>query len=132
MNNDSVMRDLIDGRNRRNQRERAKTQLTLGKFIKILETLPSDMEIDGLHMPHSYRGYYIDLAFEKMDRKQTVEEILFMCRKCLGEIFEGYKGGDSGMTKNTPIWRAFYGRGGERILNIDVNTGELTLSEDDT
>ena len=53
------------------QKERAETQMTLGKFIKKLKLMPAKMQIDELNNPHSYRGYYIDIAFEKTsDKKQ--------------------------------------------------------------
>ena len=120
----NFMQNLIDGMSLQWQKERSETQMTLGRFIEILEQLPDDMKIDGLHSPHSYRGYYCDLAFERCERK-TVRETIQMLRECLGEKFEGYKGGDFYMTKNTPIWIAQYGICGERIINIALKTGEI-------
>lgn len=55
---------LFDGLSAEWQRERAETQMTLGQLIEILESMPADTEIRGLNCPHSYRGYYYDLAFE--------------------------------------------------------------------
>ena len=53
---------LFDGLSAEWQRERAETQMTLGQLIEILESMPADTEIRGLNCPHSYRGYYSDLA----------------------------------------------------------------------
>ena len=127
---ENTLQDMVDGMSARWQRERATTQWTLGKFIEVLETMPSDMMMDGIKSPHSYRGYYIDLAFEKEASRWTVEDTLKMLRGCLGEIFTGYKGGEFGMTKNTPVWVAHYGTCGKRITGINTATGELVLEDD--
>lgn len=56
---------LIDGMNAQGQRERAETQMTLGKIIAALEAMPEGAEVANLNGGHSYRGYYSDLAFER-------------------------------------------------------------------
>ncbi len=133
MDNERInpMQALMNGMNQDWQKQRAETQMTLGKLIEVLETMPMKKEIDGLEVPHSYRGYYSDLAFHKAEDKRTVEETLKMCRSCLGECFEGYKGGDFYMTKNTPIWVAEYGMCGEKIISLNRKTGTFKLAEDD-
>ena len=40
------------------------TQLTLGHLIDELEEMLPDATVPDLRHPHSYRGYYDDLAFE--------------------------------------------------------------------
>lgn len=62
----------------------------------------------------SYRGYYDQIAvgYDMEDRPQetvTVEVFLALCKKALGQIFTGYKGGDFVMTADTKVWVANYG-----------------------
>lgn len=110
------------------QRERAASQMTLGRLIDRLETLPPGTMVD-LAKPHSYRGYYDDLAFDRGD-KIPVAEALKLCRGAMGEVFEGYKGGDFQMGRNTPVWRASYGRCGHKIVSVR-DDGTLELADDE-
>lgn len=57
----------------------------------------------GFHKPHSYRGYYVDLAFE-VARNVTVAEMLTAARSALGATFQGWKGGDYTMRDYTSCW----------------------------
>lgn len=111
------------------QESRADTQLTLGTLIDRLEQLDQESEIDGLVEPHSYRGYYADLAFER-DGKRKVSDVLSTVRGCLGETFTGYKGGDFDMGRRTPVWIANYGDCGVRIIEI-VDDGSI-ITEPET
>ena len=123
---------IMEGMNIQWQKERAKTQATLGEFIEKLSGMPPEKEIDGLGVPHSYRGYYCDLAFEGVDGKKTVADTLEMLRGCLGKKFTGYKGGDFWMTERTPIWGADHGCCGDRIVDINADKGSIVLSPDDS
>jgi hypothetical protein len=58
---------MIDGMSAGWQKERAESQMTLGKLIDKLDSLPPETKLEGFGEPHSYRGYYSDLAFEKTD-----------------------------------------------------------------
>ena len=127
MNN---LQAFVDGMNAQGQKERAETQMTLGSLIALLKKMPQDMLIDGLEEPHSYRGYYSNLAFERAENKRTVAETLEMCQGAMGEVFEGYKGGDFMMGKNTPVWVDNYGSCGERIMKVDLETGQITTEDD--
>ena len=80
---------LINGMSAKWKRERAKTQMTLGKLIKILEDMPETTEIAGLGELDSYRGYYSDLAFEPTEEKRPISEILVQCRNAMGKVFKG-------------------------------------------
>ena len=60
---------MLNGMSAQWQRERAETQMTLGKMIDILETMDANTQIDGIDHPHSYRGYYDDLAFEQSKKR---------------------------------------------------------------
>ncbi len=126
MNN---MQALVDGMSAEWQRERAASQMTLGSLIDRLEAMPPETMIDGIMGPHSYRGYYSDLAFKGGD-KMTVRDALALCRSAMGEVFEGYKGGDYQMGRNTPIWLANYGDCGKKIMAIRED-GTLELAADE-
>lgn len=112
--------------------ERAASQLTLGGLIDILSTLPREKEIEAMTEPHSYRGYYEDLAFElSPDNRRTVADTLEMLQRCMGKVFEGYKGGDFPMHANTPIWSAYYGCCGRKLVSFDRALGTFETAEDE-
>lgn len=98
--------------------ERAKTQMTLGGLIDRLEAMDQAIEMEGIGDAHSYRGYYSDLAFERCE-KRKVADVLKDAKECVGETFEGYRGGDYEMGRNTPVWIANYGDCGTRIMAIN-------------
>ncbi|RLB94666.1 MAG: hypothetical protein DRH26_00495 [Deltaproteobacteria bacterium] len=127
MNN---LQALMDGMAANWQKERAETQMTLGTFMARLLELPHDLKIGNLINPHSYRGYYCDLAFEAGPGEVTVLETHKLCQSCMGKIFTGYKGGEFMMGEATPIWFAEYGSCGTRIVAIKDN-GVLETKEDE-
>ncbi len=107
------------------RRQREESQLTLGKLIKRLEVLPAETPI-YLTGPHSYRGYYEDLAFDRPDHPSTAAEVIDLCRSMIGAVLEGYKGGDFEMGENTPVWLAAYGCRGQAALAI-LDDGTIQL-----
>ena len=121
---------LVNGMNAQAKAQRSETQMTLGKLIDRLSQLDPAMEIVGLCEPHSYRGYYSDLAFELCNEKRTVAEVLAMAKDCMGETFEGYKGGNFDMNLSTPVWVADYGSCGMKIMSVD-DKGLLMLAKDE-
>jgi hypothetical protein len=123
------MQAMIDGMSVRWQAERAGEQMTLGGLIGRLEEL-SDTEVDAFSGPQSYRGYYCDLAFEKVEGKISAADLLTMCKGAMGEVYQGYKGGEYQMGRNTPVWIASYGCCGQRILGIR-DDGTLELADDE-
>lgn len=113
-------------------RERAETQMTLGKLIDALKTMPGDVEIVKLYNPHSYRGYYSDLAFSLADNESmTALQLLTLCQNCMGHIFEGYKGGEYVMGALTPIWIADYGCYGVKVIAIGKDGFIKTAKDED-
>lgn len=73
---------------------------------------------NGFFHPHSYRGFYEQLAFEpKQDVR--VGDMLLDARSALGATFEGYKGGSFKMREYTDCWLAQYGNSGDS-LNVLV------------
>ena len=109
--------------------ERSATQLTLGEMILTLESLDPELVIKGLGDLHSYRGYYSDLAFDvgtAVDK--PVIQLLEECREAIGSTYEGWKGGDFTMTKSTPLFVAYEGSCGLRLMGIV--TGKIVTSEE--
>jgi hypothetical protein len=86
--------------------------VNLGDIIDAFAKLdPTAVLPIGLHEPHSYRGYYHELAFEACT-DATVSDILDELNSAVGETFEGYKGGDYRMDRYSQVWIAPYGSSG--------------------
>lgn len=89
--------------------------MTLGELIDRLEKEdPSTVVPMGFTNPHSYRGYYYDLAFEPAENV-TVGEMLEAARGAVGTVFEGWKGGLFKMGRGTDVWLSKEGWTGEGI-----------------
>ena len=112
------------------QMHRASTQMTLGKEIAALEKMPSDSAVINLRRPHSYRGYYCDLAFENDSGTCQAWELLAECKSAIGKVFEGYKGGNYIMKESTPVWIAEYGCSGVKLIAL-YEGGEYETEDDD-
>jgi hypothetical protein len=98
--------------------ERSQEGLTLGELIDTLQDMPPDTKVSNLTYPHSYRGYYEDLAFEKESGTRLASELLSECKSALHRPFYGYKGGEYGMNMETSVWVAEYGCTGERLIGL--------------
>ena len=86
--------------------------MTLGELIEALEHLPGEQTFKwGFSHPHSFRGYYEQLAFEPKDNT-TVMEMLEDARKANGSTYTGWKGGEFRMGLGTPVWLATDGCSG--------------------
>lgn len=143
MNN---LQALFDGLSQQWQRERAESQMTLGDLIHELRQLPPLLEIEGLGELQSYRGYYSDLAFSPTERvyepdperpgmRRFVEErvprvkahaLLSICEAAMGQVFEGYKGGEFVMGAKAPLWVSAWGEASGQCLvrlAVDADTG---------
>lgn len=119
------LQDTFDAWTREMQRKRAETQMTLGKLIKNLEEMPEDACVVNLVKPHSYRGYYIDIAFS-VEGTTTAANLLKTCNSVMGREFCGYKGGEFLMGENTPVWISNYGHCGDRLLELRAE-GEILI-----
>ncbi len=78
---------------------------TLGELIARLREEPDQtrkLKL-GFSNPHSYRGYYQDVAFE-IASDVTVAEMLACAEWALGRTFHGWKGGDFTMADYTDTW----------------------------
>lgn len=102
----NMLQAMIDKMNADSCAARAKSQLTLGGLIDALTAMRPDEEVVNLTAPGSYRGYYSDLYFERGEGTRPASELLALARSCMGETFQGYKGGDFTMSRNTPLWIA--------------------------
>lgn len=121
---------MINGMSAQLQRERAETQLTLGKLIAALEAMLEGADVANLHSADSYRGYYSDLYFERGEGTRPAAELLADCKAAMGQVFEGYKGGDFVMGALTPLWIATYGCCGEKLMAVHPG-GDVETAEDD-
>lgn len=121
---------LIDGMNAQSCRARSEMQLTLGKLIASLEAMPTDAVVANLRDPDSYRGYYSDLYFERLDGTRPAAELLADCKAAIGQAFDGYKGGKFWMSGMTPLWIATYGCCGQKLMAVHVG-GEVETAEDE-
>jgi len=121
---------LVDGLNKQWQKIRAESQMTLGGLISVLEAMPSDAIVPNLSGAHSYRGYYEDIAFRHKEGTRPAADLLADCRAAMGQVFEGYKGGDFVMGALTPVWVADYGCCGKKLAAIGER-GDMTLEDDD-
>lgn len=74
----------------------------------------------GFSYPHSYRGFYSDLAFEPIENI-SVGQMLECAKEALDSTYEGYKGGEYTMTEYSNVWIANYGSTGESIGHILLN-----------
>lgn len=92
-------------------------QMTLGDMIDELAEFGPDADVrfafgrfavDGLH---SYRGYYEELALgyavaEYGQAPMKASALRATLESAVGRVFEGYKGGEYVMSRNTPMWAA--------------------------
>jgi hypothetical protein len=103
--------------------------MVLRELIAALEAADPDTVLPlGFSNPHSYRGYYTDLAFEPT-ANVTVGQMLANARTALGATYQGYKGGDYTMDQWTECWLAEHGHEGESLgpilLTLMLAAGQL-------
>lgn len=80
------------------------SHLALGELIERLKAEdPAKRVRLGFNGPHSYRGYYHDVAFGAA-RSVTVGEMLADAESAMGAVFQGWKGGDYTMGEWTSCW----------------------------
>ena len=89
--------------------------MTLGELIlRLQEEDPEKIIVCGFDAPHSYRGYYDELAFEPC-APAKVGEMLAAAKSAVGATFEGWKGGEFTMHEYTDVWLAVMGSCGEQL-----------------
>lgn len=125
----NCLQKTIDEFNKESQELRKESQSTLGNLIDEVVKLPDETTFLEILNPHSYRGYYIDLAFESGEGEISKQEVLDLLTSCINKVFEGYKGGDFLMTLETPVWLANEGSCGMKITGVSQD-GYLFLEEE--
>ena len=89
--------------------------MTLDELITALEAEdPNRVLAEGFTNPHSYRGYYDELAFEPAFSVR-IGDMLASARSAHGETYQGWKGGDFTMSGWTDCWLASEGCCGETL-----------------
>lgn len=108
--------------------------ITLGGLITTLETIEDKSKVvvvDGrgtsITRPHSYRGYYVDLAFEVGGLKTVAEVLSELKDSVLGKHFTGYKGGEFIMNEKTPLWISNWGCSSQEAVIDIVVASEVIL-----
>lgn len=87
--------------------------MLLKELIDILERCELSKTVEGFGKPHSYRGYYCELAFEPMTT--TIQDMLEAALSADGESYTGYKGGSFVMDGDTEVYIAYEGSCGNPI-----------------
>jgi hypothetical protein len=117
-------------------------QLTLGDLIDLLEpinalqkdrietnqqeaTVCYDFEYLFPTSIDSWRGSYAELAlnWSASENRMKVSEFISMLNDAVGKTFEGYKGGEYLMSRDTPIWVANEGNSGNTGVIGVLNQG---------
>lgn len=92
--------------------------MDLGTLIQELEKAdPEQVCAEGFCSPHSYRGYYHELAFEPA-KDVTVKDMLAAAKSALGSTYTGYKGGSYRMDGYSTVYLARYGDCGEELTSM--------------
>lgn len=116
---------FINAVSEQGKRDRSNYHLTLGDLIKVLEENPNcTIEIGK---PHSYRGYYSDLSFERVAPIKASELLKEIKDNILDKELTGYKGGEYLMSEDVPCWVAPYGCCGEALMGATPSDGEIVL-----
>lgn len=111
----------IEKTSRESRKIRSRKHLTLGKLISYLQTTRIP-KVANLTNPHSYRGYYEDLAFELGEGAKSRKEMLEFCKNLVGKTFEGYRGGSYKMSYDAPLWVANCGDCGKPFIKLEGTT----------
>lgn len=127
--------DMLNGAMARmNQERRASaTNMRLGQFIDALRscapTLPLVLESGGgVSGFISYRGYYEDLCIQPQTEPQLVGVVLGQAQAAMGEVFQGYKGGDYPMHRDSLLWVSGYGTAsGNRLTGVRAEADRVVI-----
>lgn len=126
------IQNLVDAIGKISENDRSKYHVTLGALIEKLSVCDPALPVvtdqgDCIGNPHSYRGYYSDLSFERV-RASTVADVLSDARDSLGHTFTGWKGGDFRMHDKTPLWIAAEGCCGLAVVGTHIEPDKFVLT----
>lgn len=124
------VQEFVNSRSAERRRQRGQRQMTLARLIAHLSTLPIGTQVESVCDFNSYRGYCEDLALAKGEGTMLASQLLKQCQFMVGQVFEGYKGGEFEMDEQTPIWVARAGELGPMLIAIDGMGQMVTASED--
>lgn len=101
--------------------------MNLRKLLEVLYNLDKDTVIEnGFHNPHSYRGYYEELAVEPKDNCK-VSELIDILEEAYDNTYRGYKGGDYTMHGDCRVFIAYEGSCGVLIEGVLINENGYSL-----
>jgi hypothetical protein len=90
--------------------------LGLGQLIARLEREDPDRVLPlGFANPHSWRGDYMELAFEPVANIR-IGDMLAAARSAVGATYQGWKGGDYTMGEFSDCWLARRGEAGDNKI----------------
>lgn len=90
--------------------------LNLGEIIELLAAEDPDRVLPvGFTNPHSFRGYYSELAFEPATDVR-IGDMLADAQAALGHTFQGWRGGWYKMEAYTTCWIAEEGHSGDDCI----------------
>ena len=107
---------------------RKEYHICLGDLLDRLRQADPEAPI-YLDHPHSYRGYYTDLALEPTARPIHVWELINQLSDVIDTELTGYKGGEFLMEADTPVWIASYGNTGLALIDFDPKSLTITTKE---
>lgn len=103
--------------------------MSLDELIEMLMAAdPTKVVRHGFENPHSYRGYYDELAFEPAVNV-TVGSMLEAAQDAWGTTYTGWKGGDFTMKGYTDCWLSFEGSASGETLGRTLVTYMLEDSK---
>jgi hypothetical protein len=101
--------------------------ITLGQLIDTLKSADQSLLVaDGFTEPDSWRGVYAFLRFSPA-RNTFVKDMLFYAHGAIGATFEGYKGGNYTMNRETPVFIDGYGESNPETAAITEERLERML-----
>lgn len=107
--------------------------LDLGELILALEAEdPTRILPIGFNNPHSFRGDYVDLAFEPAV-DVSIGDMLAAARAALGSTYQGWKGGDYTMAEHTTCWISYEGESSDNCIGplmLRLLLGQVTANRD--
>lgn len=130
------MQGLIDAMNNASKQTRSDYHITIGELIEALEqadskslpVLTSHAPDKSVECPHSYRGYYSDLALEPSSTIANVETVLNFMKDVEDTYETGYKGGDYLMDRDVPVWISNQGDcDSYAVIDVMHNDTNVTL-----
>lgn len=127
---------LINAMSEVAQSERKNYHMSLGELIDFLnDVVPADMPVVldyntklSAAAPHSYRGYYSDLAIEPTENVVTARVLQQELTDILDTELTGYKGGEFLMDSTVPVWVSGYGSAsGRAVMSAAVIDSKVVL-----